>query len=94
MKLLNKIIKDFQDINYKMGSHNWIIKPETFNAHFTDRNKTIQINRYYRICSNCFKCQHSGIGIHGNKWFNEDEEETNNRKISRRLKLNKIKNGI
>jgi len=94
MKILNKILKDFQDINCKLGVHNWVVKPETINLDFKDRNLNINVNRYYRICSNCLKCQHSGVGIHGNKWFNEDEKETNNRKIIRSLKIKKLKKEI
>jgi len=94
MRIINKILKSFQDIYCMIGVHNWIIKPERFKATFKSRKRTIEISRHYRICSNCFKCQHSGAGIHRNKWFNEDEKETNRRPISRSLKLKKIQQKI
>jgi len=94
MKILNKIVKDFKDINCKLGDHNWITKTETINLNFTDRKLNMNVSRHYRICSNCLKCQHNGIGIQRNKWFNEKEEETKNRKIVRSLKLKKIKRKI
>lgn len=94
MKWSNKILKAFQNVYCKMGVHDWIIKPERFSATFTDRNRTIEVKRYYRICSNCLKCQHSGAGIHSNKWINETNNEINKRPIVRSLKLKKLKNNI
>jgi len=94
MTVFDKISKSFLDVYCAIGVHNWIIKPERFTATFKDRNRTIEINRHYRICSNCLKCQHSGAGIQRNKWFNEDEKETNRRPIARSLKLKKLKNKI
>jgi len=94
MKTSNKILRSFQHVYCKLGVHDWIIKPEKFMATFKDRNTTIEISRYFRICSCCLKCQHSGAGIMRDKWFDEDDKETNSRPLARSLKLKKLTDNI
>ena len=94
MKTSNKILNAFQSVYCKFGIHAWITNPERIKVKFPDRNRTIDVSRYYRICSCCLKCQHSGAGIFANKWFDEDEKETNSRPIARSLKLQKLQNNI
>jgi len=93
-KAIYKITKLFLNVYCAIGVHDWINKSETFNVTIPGRSVSIKVDRRYRICSNCLKCQHSGVGIMGNKWFNEDEKETNNRSIARSLKLKKLKNSM
>jgi len=91
MKLLRKIQQEFNDVYCFLGVHQWVLKPETFDAKFEDRNRTITLNRHYRICTNCYKCQHNGVGIMRNNWSTESDVELNFRsKEIRRIKLNKL----
>ena len=95
MKKFNKILKSFQDVYCKLGVHNWVYNSEKITLRMPDRNRVFKdVPRSYRICSNCLKCQHNGIGIFRDKWFDEDEVETNTRPIARSLKLKKINNNI
>ena len=91
MKALQNIWQLVKDTYCFIGVHQWVYKVENINLKFTDRNRTINVNRNYRICTNCYKCQHGGIGLLSNKWFNEDDKEINSRqKIIRSIKLNKL----
>jgi hypothetical protein len=91
MKILRIIIQQFKDTYCFIGVHDWVYDWEHLKLKFSDRNRTIEADRQYRICKNCYKTQHSGIGMFGNKWFNENEKEMSRRKyIIRRIKLNKL----
>jgi len=94
MKTSNKILNAFQSVYCKFGIHDWIINPETITIKLPGRNTPIDVSTYYRICSCCLKCQHSGAGITRGKWFDENEKETNTRPIARSIKLKKLTSNI
>ena len=88
---IRQIIQNFKDIYCFIGVHDWSYKVENINIKFPNRNRTINANRNYRICTNCYKCQTNGIGIHRDKWFTENDKEMSHRKDTiRRIKLNKL----
>ena len=89
--MLQKVIQAFKDTYCMIGVHDWVYKWEHLKLKFPQKSRTIEADRRYRICKNCYKTQHAGIGIMGNKWFNESDTEMERRsKIVRNIKLDKL----
>jgi len=91
--MFQKVIQSFKDTYCFIGIHSWNEKWEhiKFKIPNSRSGRTIETDRRYRICTNCYKSQHAGIGYMGNKWFNEDEKEMYHRKkMIRSIKLEKL----
>lgn len=93
---MKKLLKIFKNILCFLGIHNWNTKIENISFNLPDNsNRKFNSNRGFRLCLNCYKCQHTGIGILSDKWMTETEKQIKFRQpIIRKIKLKKIMNNI
>lgn len=93
------LIKNIKYFICSIGLHRWVYKSERVAVNVPDNQfKTFNITRRFRVCRNCYKTQHSAVGVlskFGYKWIDEDVDGMKSRgDLIRRIKINKIKNNI